>query len=163
MSIELNEIICHSVFNIKKFKWANCHQVARLIALTKPNILSIWNGAGLFPFNPQKVIHWLRSRPEALAEPLLAATNTTTVVTWSNRSNRFSLISTTPSQLDSITLHSTNKAVLNNIYVCIFDTLTEVYMPKLVALIGHLYAANIIVQHNYKTLNIIMKRRREMA
>jgi len=38
--MELNEIMCYAVPNLKKFEWANCYQIARPIAMTESNILS---------------------------------------------------------------------------------------------------------------------------
>ena len=126
--------------------------------MTESNILSAWSGAGLFPFNPQKVLHRLRSMPEP--EPLPAST---IVATLSSPSNRFNLVSTTPSQLDPTVLRSANEALLSNIHAGILDTPTQAYIPKLVSLSENLHATNVMVQHNYESLNAIVKKRREMV
>ena len=158
MSQQLDEIMRFGVPSIKKFEWANCYRTSRPIAMTESNILSAWSGAGLFPFNPQKVLHRLRSMPEP--EPLPAST---IVATPSPPSNRFNLVPATPSQLDPTVLRSANEALLSNIHAGILDTPTQAYIPKLVSLSENLRATNVMVQRNYESLNAIVKKRREMV
>src|SRR5436190_5164628 len=61
MSQSLNEILQYGVPNIKKFEWADCYRKARQSAMVKPNVDGAWKGAGLFPFNPQKVLRQFRT------------------------------------------------------------------------------------------------------
>ena len=156
ISMELDEIMCYAVPNLKKFEWANCYQIARPIAITESNILSTWRGAGLFPFNPQKVLQFNQ-------QSIIVASPTATVPTLSPRSNHFNLVPATPSQLDSTILHTANDALLSNINAGILDTPTRAYISKLVALSENLRATNVMVQHNYESLNTIVKKRREMV
>jgi len=61
MAQSLNEILKYGITNIKKFEWADCYRQARQLTMVKPNIEGAWKGAGLFPFNPQKVIRQIRT------------------------------------------------------------------------------------------------------
>jgi len=161
VSRELDNIMRHGVSNIKKFEWANCYRIARPKAMTKSNILSAWSGAGLFPFNRQKVLHQLRLNT---SDPNLSnQISTEAVSTPLPESNAFNVVPSTPSRLDRSVLHSANKALLSNIHAGILDTPTKTYIPKLVALSENLRATNVMVQCNYESLRTIIKKRREIV
>jgi len=162
MSQSLDLILRYGVPNLKKFEWANSYRTARPSAMTKSNIEGAWNGAGLFPFNPQKIIHRLRAVvTESETHTIIMMTaNAATPSPWSNR---FNLIPETPSQLDPAILCSANEALLLNINAGILDMPTKAYIPKLIALSEHLHATNIMVQHHNESLTTIVKKRKIMA
>ena len=56
MSVELSRIICTGINRVQKAEWLSAYVKAREAAFSTANINSSWTAAGLFPFNPFKVL-----------------------------------------------------------------------------------------------------------
>ena len=161
MSQELDKILRYGFNDIQTFEWANCYRLARPYDMKPSNIKNAWSGAGLLPFNPQKVIRRLKApiADNDVAE-LVASTNPPPL---SPQSSKFDLVPNTASKLDSGVFRSANEALISKIEAGILDTPVKAYILKLVGLSEHLRAHNIVVQHNYDSVTEIASKRRVMA
>ena len=56
MSVELGHIICTGISRVHKAEWLTAYIKTRITAFSAANIHSSWTTAGLFPFNPSKVL-----------------------------------------------------------------------------------------------------------
>ena len=61
ISEELKKILYYSYSNTKKFEQVDCYHIIRPHRIKPFNIQSIWSRAGLFPFNSQKVIQYIKA------------------------------------------------------------------------------------------------------
>jgi len=164
VSQALNEILCFGVPNIQKFEWADCYRKARPSAMGKLNIEGAWRGAGLFPFNPQKVIR--RFRMGVREEEIDAMTTANcSNKTPSPRSNKYNLVPNTPSNIDPVHLRSANELASKNIntLVGILDTPTRKYIPRALGLLEQIRAAHVVTQHHLNGLNAIVKKRKSIT
>jgi hypothetical protein len=72
LSAKLDPLIRTQVAHIQKPEWVNAYVQARSAAFTAGNIWGAWRGAGLFPFNPDRVLREVRPP----APPVVAAAST---------------------------------------------------------------------------------------
>lgn len=102
LSSALNPFVRANISRISKREWLLGYEEARKKAFSYQNILGGWRGAGLFPWNPLKVLRHLPLTP--------GATSSTTPMspTMSNVFNTSLLTSSPP---DAETLRSTNDAL----------------------------------------------------
>src|SRR5438046_1881606 len=61
MTQEINPLVHTNVPQVQKVEWLTAYVRARSHAFSTNNIRSSWNGVGLVPFHPQKVIHRVQS------------------------------------------------------------------------------------------------------
>ena len=161
MAEELDRILRYGVDNIKKFEWADCYRIARPVSMSSSNITNAWSGAGLIPFMPQKVLRRLRgNRSDNETVQLQALENKQSQISSSHHA--FDLVPTTPSQLDPANFRAANETLANNIEAGILDTPTRTYNLKLISLSENLRARNVLIEHSYNELTVIVKKRRVM-
>ena len=60
LSAEIAKIVGTNIARLAKHEWCTGYVKARTSAFTVHNIHSSWNGAGLYPFQPRKVIRRIR-------------------------------------------------------------------------------------------------------
>jgi DDE superfamily endonuclease/Tc5 transposase DNA-binding domain/helix-turn-helix, Psq domain len=100
LSDEVRKIVGANVARLTKAEWLQCYVLARQSAFTCRNIHGAWNGAGLEPFQPRKVIRRKQGKtpPPSTPPP-------------SNGSNPFDsvLLNSSPSDLHG--MHNANKAL----------------------------------------------------
>ena len=60
MTQEINPLVHTNVPQVQKVEWLTAYVRARSHAFSTNNIRSSWNGAGLVPFHPQKIIRQVR-------------------------------------------------------------------------------------------------------
>jgi DDE superfamily endonuclease len=71
LSRALNRVVAAQVTTIQKAEWLEAYVNAKPSAFSKSNVLGGWSGAGLVPFNPQKVIRRVQNAtppPQQISE-----------------------------------------------------------------------------------------------
>ena len=164
MSGELDKILRYGYSNIKKFEWANCYRIARPHAMKASNIQSAWNGAGLIPFNPQKIIRHLKAGLAEQETQQLISQNATplTLMQTPPHARKFNLIPDTPSKVDRLNVRSAAEALAHNVQAGIFDTPTKEYILKLSALNIQYQTLHTVHEHHLNSITEINKQRRVM-
>jgi hypothetical protein len=104
MSAEVGRIIGTNISRLTKAEWTTAYMKARANAFTCYNIRASWDGAGLYPFSPRKVIR--RVQPKTPSPP--------TSPTLNNNLFDKSLLSSSPSDMFSMfEANKELKALLN--------------------------------------------------
>ena len=164
MSEELDKILRYGFSNIKKFEWANCYCIARPDPMKPCNVKSAWSGAGLIPFNPRKVIRRIQAAFAEQETLLINDTNSAVDTPISDfHAEKFSLVSHTPSKVNSIALRSASEALAHNVQAGIFDTPTREYILKESSLVNQYETLHTVREKHLNGMNGINKKRRVMA
>jgi hypothetical protein len=164
MSEELDKILRYGYSNIKKFEWANCYRLARPHGMKASNIQSAWSGAGLIPFNPQKVIRRVKAihAEQETAQLITGITSPSTPMQSPSHAHKFNLVPHTPSNIDPVSLRLAAKALAHNVEAGIFDTPTKQYILKSSSLNIQYQTNDTLRDHHLNAINEINKKRRVM-
>ena len=131
MSLLLGKLYATEISRLQKIEWLENYRQARGTSIVEGNILGGWHGAGLFPFNPHRI---LRQISNVATPPPQAEPETTTLY----------LISSSPPDVTS--LCSANKAFNNALEDSGLPTPVKVHGKKLSGIAEHLHADNTLLR-----------------
>jgi hypothetical protein len=137
---------------IQKAEWLDAYIKARRVAILKENIDSAWRGAGLRPFQPQRVI-----RATTL---LLPTTPTPERPRTPTEHDIFEKVFLNSSPPDFQTLHKANTVLSTTISRSVLNSPTKRYIYKLADETERLNTRNILQQRETENLRSIIQKRR---
>jgi len=152
MSRCLDPIYRAGIPRIEKVEWMESYIEARVRAFTKSNIEGGWHGAGLFPFDPRKVLRKIggsRSTPQSTTPtpPMLPS------------QTPFHQITSSPP--DSLILRSANIALHQLISTAPLPTPAKTYVRRLTNVAEQFQAELAIAQKQYTELHTVITARTE--
>jgi len=159
LSENIDPLIQTEVVRIQKSEWLLAYVKARQLAFTPSNILGGWRGAGLFPFEPEKVYRHLpdSSSPPELPtfQPLPQVENSTL------DPNLFTQSFITSSPPNGETLRRVSSALrLETAEPKVLATPIRLCIPRLAATTERLYAENSILKTRLKAATDVLSARK---
>ena len=157
MSSQLHRLIRTGVSRLQKVEWLHYYVLPWSIALTQKNIAAGWRGAGLFPFNPEKVQRFIPrpATPSPKAHVVLDSI--------SLPSNPFDNSLITSSPPDATVLHTANIALkeLVSHSGAVLHTPARRYVKRLGDTTERLRAENTILRHENQEMKDVLSARKE--
>ena len=125
LSAKLDPLIRTQVARIQKPEWVNAYAQARVATFTSGNVWGGWRGAGLFPFNPDRVLHQVQPPAVSMVvsnAPVTLAPQTPSSIPIDPQLFETSLLNSSPP--DATILRKTNTALTT-----LIETQTPLFTP----------------------------------
>ena len=159
LSSKLDPLLQTEISRVRKSEWLMAFVEARKTTFTRSNILGGWRGAGLLPFNPEKVLRHIEipaplEETDNLALPRMDDTSTLDP-------NLFNSTLLTSSPLNAETFRKTASALESEVQQKkILATPVRQLIPRLTATTQRLHAENSILKTRLKAaMNVLSARK----
>ena len=157
LSAELDPLIRTGVTKIKKSEWVLRYAKGRKKVFSIDNVFGGWRGAGLFPYDPAKVLRHIKSIPDDSQSSQLCATPATP---FSSIPFDWSFVHSSPP--DAALFHASNTALIHSIsHQAPLKTPERWFIPRLAKYSESLLADNHLLQKDNEEMRKIVTARRE--